>query len=59
LAENASIFEQIDEEAEARAIAKARAEIAAGQGVSHSDVVKWLESWGSPNELRCPVQRPL
>lgn len=58
MAENASIFDKIDDEAEARAIAKARAEIAAGQGVSHEDVVKWLQSWGKPDELPCPVPRP-
>ena len=34
-----------------------RAEIAAGQYVRHEEVVKWLESWGSPNELPYPVLR--
>jgi predicted transcriptional regulator len=58
MADNASIFDQIDDEAEARAIAKARAEIAAGQGVPHEEVVKWLQSWGKPDELPCPVPRP-
>lgn len=37
-----SIFEAIDEEAEKRAIAKARAEIAAGKGVAHEKVREWL-----------------
>jgi len=54
MADPAPIFDEIDEEAEARAIAKARAEIAAGQGVSHDEVMKWLKSWGTPNELPRP-----
>lgn len=58
MAATTSIFDQVDDAAEARAIARARAEIAAGQGVPHEDVVKWLESWGKPDELPCPVPRP-
>lgn len=41
MTEPASIFE-IDEAAEARAIEKARAEIAAGKGVPHEVVREWL-----------------
>ncbi|MFI4987783.1 MAG: CopG family transcriptional regulator [Alphaproteobacteria bacterium] len=37
-----STLDELDEEAEARAVAKARAEIAAGQGVPHEKVKKWL-----------------
>jgi predicted transcriptional regulator len=37
-----SIFDEIDEEVEARAIARARAEIAAGKGVPHERVREWL-----------------
>jgi len=44
-----------DEAGETAADAAARAEIAAGQFVRHSDVVKWLKSWGKPNELPCPL----
>ena len=58
MADSASVFDKIDDEAEARAIAKARAEIAAGQGIPHDEVVKWLQSWGKPDELPCPVPRP-
>lgn len=42
MAEQASIFDLLDEEAEARAIAKAEAEIAAGKGVPHERVREWL-----------------
>ena len=54
----APIFDEIDEEAEALAIAKARAEIAAGEGIPHDDVVAWLLSWGTPNELPPPKSGP-
>jgi len=40
--EQASIFEVIDEEADAQALAKARAEIAAGKGVPHERARDWL-----------------
>ncbi len=58
MAESASLFDQVDEAAEARAVAKARAEIAAGQGVPHDKVVEWLQSWGTTNEKPCPVPEP-
>jgi predicted transcriptional regulator len=54
MAEPVPLFDEIDDEAEARAIAKARAEIAAGEGVPQDDVMKWLKSWGTPNELPPP-----
>ena len=41
-----SVFDGIDEEAEARAIAEAEADIDAGRIVPHEEVVKWLRSWG-------------
>ena len=47
-----------EEEAEARAIAQVEADIDAGRVVSHEEVVKWLRSWGTPNELPCPVPKP-
>jgi hypothetical protein len=37
-----SIFDEIDETEEARAIAEAEAEIDAGQGVSHKKARQWL-----------------
>ena len=52
------IFDEIDANAEARAIAEAEADVAAGWIVPHEEVVKWLRSWGTPNELPCPVPNP-
>jgi predicted transcriptional regulator len=57
MAERATIFDDVDDDAEARAIAEARSEIAAGKGVPHEDVVRWLQSWGAPHELPCPEPR--
>lgn len=37
-----SVFDEIDEQEEARAIAEAEAEIEAGQGLPHEKVRKWL-----------------
>ena len=48
-------FEGDKEGAGAEAIAEAEADVAAGRVVPHEDVVKWLESWGTPDELPCPV----
>jgi hypothetical protein len=53
-----NIFTEIDEEAEARAIAEAEADLAAGRVVPHEDVVKWVRSWGTSDELPCPVPKP-
>ena len=49
-----SIFDKVDEEEEKRAIAEAEADIEAGRFVPHEEVVKWLKSWGTPDELPCP-----
>jgi len=50
------IFETpLDEAAEAAADAAADAEIDAGKGIPHARVRAWLESWGKPNELPCPL----
>jgi predicted transcriptional regulator len=49
-----SIFDDIDEAAEARAIAEARADIAAGRVISHEAMKRWLLSWGTENELPPP-----
>lgn len=43
MAEPASVFDVLDEEAEARAIARAEAEIDAGKGVPHERVREWLK----------------
>jgi predicted transcriptional regulator len=57
MAEPESFFDDIDEEAEARAIDEAEGDIAAGRVVPHKIVVEWLKSWGTPDELPCPVPR--
>ena len=55
MAEPKTIFDDIDEEAEAGAIEEAEADVAAGRVVSHEKVVEWLRSWGTPDELPAPV----
>jgi predicted transcriptional regulator len=49
------IFDEIDRDAEAQANTEAEADVEAGRVVSHEDVVKWLKSWGKPDELPRPV----
>ncbi len=55
MAEGDSIFDAVDSAHEAAAIALARAQIDAGLGVPHEKVREWLLSWGTENELPCPV----
>jgi len=51
-----SIFdEEEDAETAARLDAEAEAAIAEGRVVPHEKVVEWLQSWGTPNELPCPL----
>jgi predicted transcriptional regulator len=57
MAEPTSIFEVVDEAAEARAIAEAEADIAAGRVVPHDDVIRWIKSWFTENELPRPEPR--
>ena len=42
MAEVKSVFDQIDDESEARAIAEAEAELDAGKGIPHEKVREWL-----------------
>lgn len=51
-----TIFD-VDTAAEARAIEEAEADVAAGRLVPHEEVVKWLRSWGTPDELPCPIPK--
>ena len=44
-----------DDEGETAADLAARAGIASGQCVPREDVVRWLESWGEPDERPCPM----
>ena len=47
-----------DEAEEARLDAEAEADFAAGRVVPHAEVIKWLKSWGTPDELPCPTPKP-
>lgn len=49
-------FEDESEEEEAASLARAEADIAAGRVVPHSEVVKWLETWGTPEEGPPPAE---
>lgn len=51
-----SIFSDHDAEADARSLADAEADIAAGRVVSHKDVVEWLKTWGTPQEGPPPAK---
>ena len=42
MAEVKSVFDQIDDEAEAQGIAEAEAELDAGKGIPHERVREWL-----------------
>jgi predicted transcriptional regulator len=53
-----NILTEIDEDVEARAISEAEADVVAGRVVPHDEVVRWLRSWGTPDELPCPVPKP-
>lgn len=55
--ETRSIFEPDDAE-DARLDAEAMADYEAGRVVPHAEVVKWLQSWGKPDELPCPTPKP-
>jgi predicted transcriptional regulator len=49
-----SLFDQIDDDAEAAADARADADVAAGRVVSHEAMKRWLLSWGTPDESPAP-----
>jgi predicted transcriptional regulator len=50
------IFSSVDPEAEAASDARAEADIAAGRGVPHAEVAKWLKKWGTPDEEPAPPE---
>ena len=57
--ESRSIFEpERDAAEEVRLDALADAEIDAGRFVPHAEVVKWLQSWGTPDKLPRPLPKP-
>ncbi len=49
-----SLFDDIDDEAERAADARADADVAAGRVISHEAMKAWLLSWGAPGELPPP-----
>jgi predicted transcriptional regulator len=55
-AKSKTIFD-INTDTEARAIEEAEADVAADRLVPHEKVVKWLQSWGTPDELPCPIPK--
>jgi predicted transcriptional regulator len=55
--ETKSIFEP-DEAEDARLDAEAMAAYRAGRVVPHAKVARWLDSWGTPDELPCPKPEP-
>jgi predicted transcriptional regulator len=57
MAKMQTIVGKLDQDAEKRAIDEAEADVAAGRVVPHEDVVEWLRSWGTPDELPCPVPK--
>ncbi len=50
-----SLFENVDEVEEERALAEAEAAYAAGRVISHEAMMEWLASWGGPDELPPPL----
>lgn len=48
------IFDQVDENAEAAADARAEADVAARRVISHEAVSRWLKSWGGSKPLPRP-----
>jgi predicted transcriptional regulator len=49
-----SIFDEPDDEHEARRDAEAMADIAAGRVIPNDEVCAWLETWGTPDETPAP-----
>lgn len=54
MAEPATAFEPTDDDALTRAVAEARAQVAAGQTIPLHDVADWLDSWGKADERPAP-----
>lgn len=48
------LFEEIDEDEDARLIAEAEADFAAGRVISNEAMMRWIKSWGTPDELPPP-----
>lgn len=54
MAEPATAFEPTDADAEERALRAGEAQLDAGQGIPLADMMRWLDSWGTPDELPPP-----
>lgn len=54
MADPATAFDPSDPDAEERALLEAEAQLDAGHGVALADVTRWLDSWGSSDELPPP-----
>jgi len=50
-----SLFDEVDEAEEERALAEAETAYAAGRLISHEAMMDWLASWGTPGEMPPPV----
>ena len=50
-----SILGDLTSEEDARRLAEAEADIAAGRLVPHSEVAEWLKTWGTPDEKPAPA----
>lgn len=46
MTKTATVFEPTDDDALTRAVAEARAQVAADQTIPLRDVADWLDSWG-------------
>ena len=49
-----SPFDEMDESVEARMIAEAEADVAAGRVISNQAMMRWIKSWAAPDELQPP-----
>jgi predicted transcriptional regulator len=54
MSEERPIFEEVDFEAEAASLARAREDVAAGRVVPHAKVAEWLRKWAVNPDLRMP-----
>ena len=49
-----SLFDEIDEQAEAHAEAEADADVAEGRLIPNAKIVSWLRTWGTSREKPAP-----
>jgi len=48
------LYEEIGDAEDERRIAEADADFAAGRVISHEAMLRWIKSWGTPDELPPP-----